>query len=280
MNRKNRETQVGNVKMARGRAAGTDAPQTVKFSSLKRETSGQRASPGSSMAGSPMEIGPSRAGHVRKNGEKSLKGRIYNDLKDKIIFSELLPGSTIVETDLCEEYKVSRTPVREALLELEKEGFVDIEPRKSTRVSKISIQEMNDIIKARLIIEVQIVRSLTEPLGERLVSRLEDIKRRFDQVIQSSQQGSLEAFLRLDFEFHHTLILLSNNELLEHICRSLLQKSVRQWYFMCIHVEKRMAESIREHEEIIDDLVGGDCERAAVKLESHIKTYYSMMYFC
>jgi DNA-binding GntR family transcriptional regulator len=215
-----------------------------------------------------------------KARENNFKKKIYDDLKQKIIFSELLPGSVIMETELCEAYGVSRTPVREALLELEKEGFVDIEPRKSTRVSKISIQEMNDIIKTRLILEVQIVRSLTEPLNEESIKKFEDLKNRFDQVIHSDQRDALKVFLRLDFEFHHTLILLSNNELLQRIFNALLQKSVRQWYFMCIHVERRMADSIKEHEEIIDDLIRGNYEEAAVKLENHIKTYYSMMYFC
>jgi DNA-binding GntR family transcriptional regulator len=215
-----------------------------------------------------------------KARERNFKKRIYDDLKEKIIFSDLLPGSIIIETALCTEYNVSRTPVREALLELEKEGFVEIEPRKSTRVSKISIQEMNDIIRARLIIEVQIVRSLMEPLSEELITRFQDIRKRFDQVIRSDQRDALKVFLRLDFEFHHALILLSNNELLERIFTTLLQKSVRQWYFMCIHVERRMADSIKEHEEIIDDLIRGKNEEAALKLDNHIKTYYSMMYFC
>jgi DNA-binding GntR family transcriptional regulator len=213
-------------------------------------------------------------------GDTSFNKKIYHDLKERIIFSELLPGSTLVEAELCKAYGVSRTPVREALLELEKEGFVNIEPRKSTRVSRISIQEMNDIIKARLIIEVQVVRSLSEPLNQDYINRFQDMKKRFDQIIRSEQKDALKVFLRLDFEFHHTLILLSGNELLEHICNSLLQKSVRQWYFMCIHVERRMADSIKEHEEIIDALIKGNYEEAALELESHIKTYYTMMYFC
>jgi DNA-binding GntR family transcriptional regulator len=216
---------------------------------------------------------------MARDSVNSLKAKIYNDLKEKIIFSDILPGSTIVEADLCEQYKVSRTPVREALLELEKEGFVDIQPRKSTRVSRIAIKEINDIIKIRLIVEVQVVRMQAEPLSPEQIGRFQEVRSRFDHLVDTDA-SNLKEFLRLDYEFHRSLIELCDNELLLRIYLTLLQKSVRQWYFMCIHVEKRLADSIREHAEVIDNMLKGNFEAAALKLEEHIKTYYDMMYFC
>lgn len=86
-----------------------------------------------------------------EKGKKSLKEVIYEDLKDKIIYCELLPGTPISEDEIGSAYHVSRTPVREALLQLTRENYITIEARKSTKVSKISFQEMNEIIESRVL---------------------------------------------------------------------------------------------------------------------------------
>jgi len=180
---------------------------------------------------------------------------------------------------MCETYGVSRTPVREALLRLEEEGYINIEPRKSTRVSKISFQEMNEIIEIRLLIEPYIVRSMKEPLSDSYIEKFRDIKQR-SSMISLSDATSLKYFLKLDFEFHTTLISLSNSKLLNTFCKDILHRSIRQWYLMYTSLEQRLSTAKDEHQTIIDLLIEGDFARAAKELENHIKAFYDMMFFC
>lgn len=212
------------------------------------------------------------------NKSKGLKMQIYNYIKDKIIFCDFMPGSVISEDDLCKEFGVSRTPVREALMELEKEEYVNIMPRKSTKVSKISLKDINEIIQARLLIEIYIIRSITEPLSDEFRKSLISIRNRFDDAYKTEEKNNVKLLLQMDYEFHSTLTALCPNTHLVRFLQELLKKSIRQWCLMFANTERRMHESISEHESIIDALLENDFEGAAKKLESHIKAFYDMIY--
>lgn len=213
-----------------------------------------------------------------EKGKKSLKEVIYEDLKDKIIYCELLPGTPISEDEIGSAYHVSRTPVREALLQLTRENYITIEARKSTKVSKISFQEMNEIIESRVLIEPYIIRSQNEPLSAGFIDRMEEMRRRFDEVSLNDEK-SLRQFLNIDFEFHCLLVGLSKNRLLINFCQDILQRSIRQWYLMYMRMEGRLSVAKDEHKEIISLLVKGEYTNAARNLEQHIKAFYDLVYY-
>ena len=168
---------------------------------------------------------------MAEKNRKSLKEVIYDDLKEKIVFCELLPGTPISEDEIGKEYQVSRTPVREAILQLTRENYITIEARKSTKVSKISLQEMNEIIESRLLIEPYIIRTQNDLLGPEMIQKLEEIMYKFDEISLDDEK-SLRKFLNIDYEFHSLLVGLSNNQLLINFCKDILQRSIRQWYLM------------------------------------------------
>jgi GntR family transcriptional regulator, rspAB operon transcriptional repressor len=207
-----------------------------------------------------------------------LKNQIYDAIKNRILFCDYMPGSVISEDDLCKEFGVSRTPVREALMELGKEGYVNIVPRKSTKVSKISLKDITDIIQARLLIETYIVRSITEPLDGQARSALADLRSRFGKAQDVKEPNDFRLLLQIDYEFHSMLTSLCPNNHLAKFLQELLRKSIRQWFLMLIYTEKRMQESICEHEGIINALLDGDFENAAQKLELHIKAFNDKIY--
>lgn len=209
---------------------------------------------------------------------ESLKEVIYKDLKKKIVFCELLPGAPIMEDEIAREYNVSRTPIREALLQLNRENYITIEARKSTKVSKISFQEMNEIIEARLVIEPYIVRTQSKKLDEEIIRKLEEMKIHFREVSLNDAAG-LKQFLNIDYEFHYLLVCLSGNQLLIKFCEDILQRSIRQWYLMCVRMEGRLSKAKDEHEKIIDLLIEGNFATASKNLEQHIKAFYDLVYF-
>jgi len=214
----------------------------------------------------------------RRDG--SLQQRIFDSLKKQIIFCDLLPGSIISEADISKEFGSSRTPVREALLRLEKEGYITIEPRKSTRVSKLPIKEMDSIMEARMLIEPYIIRSLREPLSDEFVERLQKIKARFLEALQKENgESNVRLFLQIDYEFHATMASLCKNSLLTRFCDELLQQSTRHWYIMYVSIARRIVQATEEHTQIIDALLKNDFELAAMYLERHIRVFGQIRLF-
>jgi DNA-binding GntR family transcriptional regulator len=210
----------------------------------------------------------------------SLQQRIFDALKKQIIFCDLLPGSIISEADISKEFGSSRTPVREALLRLEKEGYITIEPRKSTRVSKLPIKEMDSIMEARLLVEPYIIRSLKEPLSEELAEGLRRIKERFLEALQKENgESNVRLFLQIDYEFHAMMASLGNNNLLSRFCDELLQQSTRHWYIMYVSIARRIVQATEEHTQIIDALLKSDFELAAIYLERHIRVFGQIRLF-
>lgn len=215
---------------------------------------------------------------MAEKNRKSLKEVIYDDLKEKIVFCELLPGTPISEDEIGKEYQVSRTPVREAILQLTRENYITIEARKSTKVSKISLQEMNEIIESRLLIEPYIIRTQNDLLGPEMIQKLEEIMYKFDEISLDDEK-SLRKFLNIDYEFHSLLVGLSNNQLLINFCKDILQRSIRQWYLMYMRMEGRLSTAKNEHKEIIGLLAKGEFTNAARNLEQYIKAFYDLIYY-
>ena len=215
---------------------------------------------------------------MAEKNRKSLKEVIYDDLKEKIVFCELLPGTPISEDEIGKEYQVSRTPVREAILQLTRENYITIEARKSTKVSKISLHEMNEIIESRLLIEPYIIRTQNDLLGPEMIQKLEEIMYKFDEISLDDEK-SLRKFLNIDYEFHSLLVGLSNNQLLINFCKDILQRSIRQWYLMYMRMEGRLSTAKNEHKEIIGLLAKGEFTNAARNLEQHIKAFYDLIYY-
>ncbi len=216
---------------------------------------------------------------MAEKNRKSLKEVIYDDLKEKIVFCELLPGTPISEDEIGKEYQVSRTPVREAILQLTRENYITIEARKSTKVSKISLQEMNEIIESRLLIEPYIIRTQNDLLGPEMIQKLEEIMYKFDEISLDDEK-SLRKFLNIDYEFHSLLVGLSNNQLLINFLQGYSSKInpavVSDVYekWKC-----RLSTAKNEHKEIIGLLAKGEFTNAARNLEQHIKAFYDLIYY-
>ncbi|MFR8853537.1 MAG: GntR family transcriptional regulator [Oscillospiraceae bacterium] len=78
---------------------------------------------------------------------RPLREIVYEELKRQILVGEIAPGTRMMEVELAEEMGVSRTPIREAIRKLEKEGLVTIEPRRGAYASEISVKDMVDVLK-------------------------------------------------------------------------------------------------------------------------------------
>lgn len=146
-----------------------------------------------------------------KANKKSLSNMVYRDLKEKILKNKLLPGDKLIEMEIASKLDVSRTPVREALKKLEKDGLVTSFPRKSYIVSKISVKEAK---------KLYIVRKSLEPLCVELLAEkgLTDKTKYFEEVNEdlriAIENGEEELAQNLIIEWNMALVRSLNNEIL------------------------------------------------------------------
>ena len=109
-------------------------------------------------------------GNVMPNSAKSKKMIVYENLKRRIITNILKPGDPLNEGVLSKELKISKTPVREALQQLEKKGLVENIPGKGAFVSRFSFQDIRELFEIREILECEVIRRVarkggSEPCG-------------------------------------------------------------------------------------------------------------------
>lgn len=198
----------------------------------------------------------------------SLSAKVFKYIRDGIIEGRYQSGDYLVETKLAEELGVSRTPIREALKQLELEDLAEAIPNRGVIVKGISQEDINDIYTIRLQLEglaaywaaQRIRQQQLDQLGE-LVELMELYTRRNDSV----------NLARLDSEFHEIIFSASNSRTLKHILVSLHQNAqhARKSSLMS---PGRTPKSLEEHKEIYAALCDHDAQRAKLCMEQHIQT--------
>ena len=124
---------------------------------------------------------------------RPLREIVYEELKRQILVGEIAPGTRMMEVELAEDMGVSRTPVREAIRKLEKEGLVTIEPRKGAYASNISIKDMVDVLEVRQGLEAMAAAIASEKITQ---AQKEELQTVIDQNCAAYSVISLQAFVR------------------------------------------------------------------------------------
>jgi len=190
-------------------------------------------------------------------------------LKEQIVTCAMQPGSPLRINEIAAALGISITPVREAILELQYDHYVEVIPRKSTVVSPISLQDLKDVYDARTFVEPHILTSLNGDCLESNRDTLELMKKQWQTIdIRDNSRESYLAFLKADSAFHLTLIRLYSNPHLVKFCQKLIYKSQRFWYMALFNNDMEVVRS--EHLGILENLLGGNSNAAASMLQKHI----------
>ena len=201
------------------------------------------------------------------NSSKSKKNIVYENLKKRIITQTLKPGDPLNEGALSKELKTSKTPVREALQHLEKDGFVENIPGKGSFVSRISVQDVREIFEIREILECEVVKRAALKNDP---DKIEIIKKKFETESNGDKnsRNQLKAGDRIHSFIFESLgnkrLLEYYNGLQEHITRMRLN------FFYQQHQE-RFEQSFKEHLEIMDALIAQDAPRAENAMRDHLR---------
>lgn len=191
---------------------------------------------------------------------------IYDRLKRDILTFQYRPGERLVELELCDLYKVSRTPVREALRRLEDDGLVVSRARGGRVVRGLDISDYEDAYAVRAALETFAVRDLAARAGELDMDTLEAHWQRGYPPDSTPLDGS---YVEADERFHMGLALATGNaylvELIERIHDRL--HTIRSFDFT---VRERLINSAAQHRAILAAIRVGDSDLAAKLMESHI----------
>ncbi len=201
------------------------------------------------------------------NSSKSKKAIVYENLKKRIINHSLKSGEPLNESVLTKELGISKTPIREALQQLEKEGFIENIPGKGSFVSRISIQDIREIFEIREILECEVVKRAAMKSDP---DKIGGIRKKFETE-SNGDKNSRDQFKAGDRI--HTFIFESfgNKRLLEYYKR--LQEHIirmRLYFFNQLHQE-RSGQSFKEHLEIMDALIAQDPPRAEKAMRDHLR---------
>jgi DNA-binding GntR family transcriptional regulator len=200
----------------------------------------------------------------------SLKDVAYSTIKEAILSFELEPGTPLVEHELAEQLGVSKTPVRDALQELEREGFVVRIPFKGTYVTHVTMTDMAEIFQLRAVLEGLAAR-LAAPHFSPL--ELQQISDNHAAAAAALGEGDLAACSEWGKRLHDAIInkAETHNQRLVQIIRNLDDHVVRL-RILSDRVQGRLHRSVPEHRRIVEALHRGDPMAAEQAMRTHLSS--------
>lgn len=195
-----------------------------------------------------------------------LSADLYNRIKEDILSGRLKKDQKLVEQAICDEYKVSRTPVREALLQLEMEGLVETIPNRGAFVAGLSPQETEDMFTLRRIYEVQAVRWAIERITDEEMDALEE---NFEFMEFYTMKNDVQKMLNINVNFHQSIYKASHNRILQHLLSS-FQAYIRHRNQDIPQKEEYLGQVLEEHRRIFQAFRDRDPEAGALAMEIHM----------
>jgi DNA-binding GntR family transcriptional regulator len=195
----------------------------------------------------------------------TLKDLAYKAIKSQIISASIKPGERLNEEEISKAMNTSRGPIREALIQLEKEGFVEIIPRKGAKVTNISIQEVKDIFEARELIELYAIDKSFDSIDHSRIKYFEDAFMKYSKGLIAEE--SILDYLPIGRDFHSAITEHCGNTKLLEILNKLREQI--KWY-MSYAVQGNTLE-ISEHLKIIEAIKKKDKNLVIMHLRNHLE---------
>jgi DNA-binding GntR family transcriptional regulator len=228
---------------------------------------------GSNQAVAAMSDAPARPSATRVvlapiGDTSTFADRAYTALKDTIVSLNVYEQPSEVRLDerqLASDLGISRTPVREAMAQLEREGFVRSVPRRGIYVVRKSRQEVIEMITAWAALESMAARLIT---ANATTDEIASLRRMFATFENGEARAHLDEYSEVNIEFHQTIIRLSRNGVLIDLAGNLFTH-MRMIRRKTIGEQDRVDRSIRDHMNIIEALEARDTERAEDLVRNH-----------
>jgi DNA-binding GntR family transcriptional regulator len=204
---------------------------------------------------------------MKEQHSPNLSTDVFSVLKDRIIRWEYAPGHRFTEEGLCEEFGVSRSPVREALRMLVENNLVDKAPHKGYSVKQLDMQEIHELYEVRMALETFVIERLAS--SEYPEKDWKELYRTWQNLRKATMTDSSD-FAKLDEEFHERLAIWTGNRTLLQQIRSIDERL----YFIRvtdITTPARLRETCEQHLRILDCIKEKNIECAREALQLNIE---------
>jgi DNA-binding GntR family transcriptional regulator len=200
----------------------------------------------------------------------SIQSRVISELRDRIITGELDPGTSLSEIVLAEAFGVSRTPVREALKQLQTEGLVEIRPRVGTFVSAPSRREITELFQMKELLEGAAARLLAERGRVPELDLLEENLAQADAAVAACDQGR---YAELVHEFHDLVMRGADNvKLADHYQTLMNQLAYHRLVHTSLSQPGRPSRSDSEHHHVLELILAKDGDGAERVMREHVRS--------
>lgn len=147
-------------------------------------------------------------------------------LKKNIVSLDLAPGSSVSENELAASLGLSRTPVREALIELSKVGIVEIYPKRGSRIARIDLNLVEQAFFMRQTLECEVVKEVCEKAGEEELALLRSVIAAQDELLKNRSglrtQEEMSSFMELDNRFHELFYAITDKRMVYGIIQEIV----------------------------------------------------------
>lgn len=206
---------------------------------------------------------------ARKGSVPNKSNQIYCTVREDIVSGKYPGGTFLTENELCEQFSVSRTPVREALIRLSQDRFVDLIPNRGAVVPHVTITDIIDVLQIRTVNEGLAAALIANSHTATVLKKLEDSVAREERLLAAEPVDAL-IVSREDFVFHHLLASFCGNTRLADVLELIDNQMHR---FARISADQMAVEtlsiSVGFHRRALEAIRNGDADQARHIIEEH-----------
>ena len=200
----------------------------------------------------------------------NLNDQVYEKIREEIITGQLSPGTRIVDLQIAERYGISRTPVRDAIQKLTKEGLVVTSGKKGYYIFKATRKDIVEIFELRLILDKAVIEKLVSDVMPSNYQNYLDVIRQIEERLKKGILEGPKAFTQYDEEFHDSIIRLSNNSRVIAIYAE-NRTQTKAFRSITSFSAERIDKANKLHFELLEAIKNMDLDRALRAAEKHVE---------
>jgi DNA-binding GntR family transcriptional regulator len=193
--------------------------------------------------------------------------RAYQCLRDAITFGTFKPGERVIEKTVCEMFILGRTPLREALRQLELEGYVEVLPNRGAVVRKVSAEDLEQVYDVLAVLEGHAVESAAGSMDRSVIKELKGIE---EELIGAAREKDFKKWLDHNVRFHQVFQRVSGNTVLSAGIGDLRKRTYR-YRALALSIHGHVEEYLSDHRKILEAAMEGKAVRAGQAMRRHVQ---------
>lgn len=205
--------------------------------------------------------------------KESLREGIYQKIRDNITYGKLSPGERLIEGKLCKEFQTSRTPIREALRQLENEGLIIFERNKGITVSKLSVKQVEEIYNLRCLLESYAAGLCAKRVEKKQIFYLKGIQ---VKLKKAAKDFDLLSWLYNNTLFHDFFSEHCGNQNLTQILDA-LKRQIYRYKYIIVRIPGYFEAYLEQHESILRGVEKSDIKMAEKYMRIHLESIKNVL---